>query len=587
MGLLRILAFPFVLLVQLLRRPLLLRRKKRAAGKDGWVELELEGSVVEYRPAPEPWYRRMIPWRQEPRLVTLAGVERLVLELKGDPTVKGLVLRMSDATMSLRAAAQLRALMKELRATNKDVVAWIAHSAGNKEYILATAARQIWAMPAAILAPVGAASSGLFLKEALDRLGVRFEVRAAGKYKSAPDALTRVDRSDADREQTEAIIGAVDRTLVQAVSEGRGISEAEAIAKIDQAPASGARALEAGLVDALIYDEDVARTLSPQTEQKIPAELVDARDYLSARTIQPLFRGRKKWVGVVEVHGAIMEQAGPFSSATGGAVATEKAVVADLRAALAHPKVGAVVLHIDSRGGSVIASEAMYGMIRRLDEEKPVIACFGDVAASGGYYVACGARTIVASPLTITGSIGVFSMMPTWPELAARLGLHPDLLKNRLHAALYDPWRSPTEEERAHGQAEVEGMYEAFLAKVAAARKKTRDEVHAVAQGRVWMAEAAKEAGLVDGLGGFTEALERAKAEGKGTYERDPRLIRAKRPLPRPDPREEEMVPQKTWLQALGLLPPGERALIGEILALLGSAPAERRVFHWAPVPRP
>lgn len=584
MRFLELLALPLVILFRLLRRPFQLRARRRAAGKDGWIELELEGAVVDYRPAPEPLYRRLMPWREGPRLVTLIGFERLVHELKTDPKAKGLLLRLGDAALSWKSAAQIHQLLSELRAANKEVITWIAHGAANREYLAVSAARQIWALPAAMFAPVGVASSGLFLKETLDRLGVRFEVRAAGKYKSAPDALTRVDRSEADREQTSAIVDRIDAALSSAIARGRGISESEAIAKIDGAPTSGKRAVELGLIDALVYDEDVPRQLAPLTESKKPPELVDAREYLVKRRPKPIVRRRGKVVSIVEVHGSIVERGGPWGEAMGNAMATERAVVADLRAAGLSKQVAAVVLHVDSRGGSVVASDAMLGAVRRLNEEKPVIACFGDVAASGGYYVACGARAIVASPLTITGSIGVFAMMPTWPELSARLGLHPDVIKNRRHASLFDPWRAPSEEERAHGQAEVEGMYEAFLAHVATARKKDRDWAHALAQGRVWMAEDAKERGLVDGLGGLNEAIERAKAEVKARFEDDPRLIRAKKPLPRPDPpEEEEKKPPAALLDALWAMPRAEATLVKEILSLLLSTPAERRAFAYDP----
>lgn len=584
MRFLELLVLPLVILFRLLRRPFLLRARRRAAGKDGWVELELEGAVVDYRPAPEPLYRRLMPWREGPRLVTLIGFERLVHELKTDPRAKGLLLRFGDAALSWKSAAQIHQLLAELRAANKEVITWIAHGAANREYLAASGARQLWSLPAAIFAPVGVASSGLFFKETLDRLGVRFEVRAAGKYKSAPDAVTRVDRSEADREQTSAIVARLDSALSAAMARGRGITEAEAIAKIDAAPSSGARAVELGLVDALVYDEDVTRKLAPLTESKEPPELVDARAYLAKRRPPPVVQRRRKVVGIVEVHGSIVERGGPWGEAMGNAMATERAVVADLRAAGLSRQVGAVVLHVDSRGGSVIASDAILGAVRRLNEEKPVIACFGDVAASGGYYVACGARAIVASPLTITGSIGVFAMMPTWPELGARLGLHADVIKNRRHASLFDPWRTPSDEERAHGQAEVLGMYEAFLAHVAAARKQDRDWVHALAQGRVWMGEDAKERGLVDGLGGLKEAIERAKAEAKVRFDEDPKLIRAKKPLPRPDPPEEEdKKPPAALLEALWALPVAEATLIKEILSLLLSSPTERRAFAYDP----
>ena len=150
MRFLELLALPLVILFRLLRRPFQLRARRRAAGKDGWIELELEGAVVDYRPAPEPLYRRLMPWREGPRLVTLIGFERLVHELKTDPKAKGLLLRLGDAALSWKSAAQIHQLLSELRAANKEVITWIAHGAANREYLAVSAARQIWALPAAM-----------------------------------------------------------------------------------------------------------------------------------------------------------------------------------------------------------------------------------------------------------------------------------------------------------------------------------------------------------------------------------------------------------------------------------------------------
>ena len=184
-------------------------------------------------------------------------------------------------------------------------------------------------------------------------------------------------------------------------------------------------------------------------------------------------------------------------------LAIDRAVVADLRGALEDPSINAVVLHVDSRGGSVTASDAIYSAVHRLDKEKPVVACFGDVSASGGYYVACGARSIVASPLTITGSIGVFAMIPTWPKLTEMLSVGHDVVKNRRHADLYDPWTGLREDERAFAQESVAAMYDAFISLVAESCGLTKEEVHAVAEGRVWSGKAARSHRLIDGVGGM------------------------------------------------------------------------------------
>jgi signal peptide peptidase SppA len=294
-------------------------------------------------------------------------------------------------------------------------------------------------------------------------------------------------------------------------------------------------------------------------------------------------RRKKKAVGVVEVHGAIVEQATMYGSYL-DRLAVQKSVVSDLRAALEEPRIGAVVLHVDSRGGSVTASDAIYSAVQRLNREKPVIACFGDVSASGGYYVACGARAIVCSPLTLTGSIGVFAMYPTWPELGRRYGVGHDVIKNHAHAALYDPWTDMPAEAREHAEREVEAMYETFLALVAGARGRTRDQIHEVAQGRVWSGSAAHAAGLIDGLGGMPEAIERAKEGAPDlSFAEDPVIVRARGTLDRPDaPKKEDPLPSS--LAPLLLARTTEGTLLRELIALLLTTSRGIPAVAWSPV---
>ncbi len=567
MSILRLLIFPFVLLFRILLRPLKIRGRRRASGRDGWIELELEGPVVELYAAPKiSFLRRFLPSGDEPSRVVLSNVKRLVDAAIGDPSVKGVLVRIGGLGGGWAASVKLRSEIARLRAAGKTVLVHVKHGALNREYLVATAAEKILAMPSAMIAPVGSASATLFWRDALEKVGVRFEVAAAGRYKSAPESLTRNERSENDREQTQALIDAFDRSLLQAIAEGRKVTEAEAAAMVDAAPLTGPRALAAKLVDGLVRDEDLPVVAGSAKE---PIQPVTAGDYYRRRVLQPLIERNKRSVGIVEVHGPIMDRGG-MTLGYLEKLAIEKAVVADLRTALAEPHVGAVVLHVDSRGGSVLASDAIYGAVKRLAEDKPVIACFADVAASGGYYVACGAQAIVASPLTITGSIGVFATLPTWPGITERFEIHQDIIKNRRNAALFDPWRPRSDEERAHTQAEVESMYDSFLELVAAARKKTKAEADQVAQGRVWTGEEAFACGLLDGLGGLEEAIDRAKTAAKGRFRDQPLIVRAHRPMPRPDPHLDDAARKLLATFAFG---PLKDEVAAELLVLSLAAP--------------
>lgn len=588
MRILRLLLAPLTIMLRLLLRPLALLLRTRAAS-DGWIEVALEGEVREYPPARPTLIRRLLRARDDSPRVVLSRLDRLAREVAGDPRVRGVLVRLGPLGGGWATTMRIRRSLTRMRDSGKKVVVYVTHYTGNREYAVATGGSTILTVPPAVIAPAGSSSSTLFLGETLARAGIKVEVASAGRYKSAPDALTRTTRSEPDREQTTALIKAMDTALEEAVAEGRKVDLPTARAAIDGAPYTGGRAAASGLTDGTARDDDLPTVIKSLDQLPEIPELVDAGDYLGQRILRPIVKVPRRVVGIVQCHGAIVDRMNPYLGMTTESAAVEKVVVNDLRAALADRSVAAVVLHVDSRGGSVIASDAIYSAVKRLDAEKPVIACFGDVAASGGYYVACGARAIVASPLTVTGSIGVFGMMPTWPGLAERLSIHPDAIAFHTHATMADPWRSRTEEERAHGQAEVEALYREFITLVAAVRNKTVEEVDALAQGRVWIGSDAAARGLVDGLGGLDEAIERAQAAARKDkvvkFAEDPRVIRAKKPQSRPEPVADKAAAALA-IAAVGELAgldPAARSMIFEALALRAAEPWAR-AWAWAPV---
>ena len=583
---LRLVFAPLALLLRILLRPLVLLQRHRAA-EDGWLELELGGELREYPPAPRPLLWRLLRPREDGPRVVVSELEALAREVTSDARVRGLLVRLGPLGGGWASTHRVRAALAKVRDSGRKVVVHVTQYAGNREYLVATAATSLVTVPPAILAPVGSASNTLFLGELLEKVGIKMEVASAGRYKSAPDMLTRTTRSAPDREQAEALVRALDEALITGVMEGRKLTREVAHAALDDAPYTGARAVARQLTDATVRDEDLPDYVQALEAREEPPALVRAADYLHVRAVRPLFQRPRKRVGIVEVHGAIVDRGSPYSGVLERS-AVEKVVVADLRAALGDRRVGAVVLHVNSRGGSVLASDVIYGAVARLAAEKPVIACFGDVAASGGYYVACGAHAIVGSPLTVTGSIGVFGVLPTWPGLTERLWIHPDVVQTHKNASMADPWRARTEAERAHGQAEVEALYREFVALVARARKKTEGEVDALAQGRVWIGSDAHAHGLLDGLGGLEEALDRAKTAAGGRFAEHPALVRAKKPRPRPAPPEAE-AKKAELLLALGasaigeLLYPRVRSLVLEALALRAAAPYAT-AWAWTPL---
>jgi protease-4 len=529
-----------VALIALLLTPLRKLARRRAVGDRAWVELELEGKIVRSL-SPKDRARaklRRALGRPDAPVVELEALKATAREIRADAAVVGVVVRVRGLDGGWALVAEVRDAIASIRATGRHVVVFAPRHLANHDLLAAAAGSHVLLAPASAFAAVGAASRGLFLGKALERLGLAIEVVSAGRYKSAPDALTRTDRSEADAEQTRALVNAIDAELVRAVASARQLGEDEAAARMDQAPLVGQRAVEAGLADAVCRDEELPdRLRGMDAASKDAPKVVPGGTYHGLTRRRPRFVKPRRVVGVVEVHGTILDD-DPRRPPGSGRTAIDAHVVRDLRAALANPRIAAVVLSIDSRGGSVTAGDVIYGAVQRLADDKPVIACLEDVAASGGYYVACGANEIVASPLTVTGSIGVFAVVPTWPELMRRWEIGRDRLANRRFAGAYDPFTGFDIDERMKAEHEVHGIYELFLEIVAHARGKTRDEVHEVAQGRVWSGRDALGAGLVDAVGGFDEAVRRAKDAAGGVIDEEPVTIHMNRAMPRPDPVE-------------------------------------------------
>ncbi len=581
MRLLQKLVAPLVFLLALLWRPIRARSRRKVLQKHGWLELQLEGEVVEVRHPPRlhPLLQRILR-REEPIKVVLSRLRKFTDEVIDDPYAKGVLVRLGVLAGGWASTQEIRGLLARIRDAKKEVVVHPINHVGNKELMVASAATKIVMTPTGMFAAVGNAVPGLFLKEPLEKVGVKIEVAGVGRFKSAPERFTRNDRSPFDREQCQELIDEFDDALIRSVMDGRVLDRDAALKMLDRAPLIGSQAKASGFVDAVGRDEDLGEVIEEIEEAEEAPQFVGAGTYLSLRDLPPLFRSKKKRVGIVEVHGPIVDAA-PGLTQYPDRLAIDRGVVADLRAALNDPSIHSLVLHVDSRGGSVTASDAIYSAVHRLDKEKPVIVCFGDVAASGGYYVACGGRSIVCNPLTITGSIGVFAMLPTWPKLTEMLAVGHDVIKNRRHADLYDPWTGLDDDDRAHAQESVAAMYDAFIGLVAEARSLTKEEVHAVAEGRVWSGKAARTHRLVDGLGGMEEAVDRAKDAAGGRFERDPVLIKARGNLLRPRPFEKkDAVP---LAQLIGMLPDPRLHVLIEELQLMLQAPRPT-LWSWAPI---
>lgn len=465
------------------------------------------------------------------RPMVLRDVVAAIHRAADDPRVAGLIARVQ---LSAAAPGPVQELRDAISAFSdvKPSLAWAETYPGTLSYYLASAFREVWMQPSGTVGLVGFATSAMFLRDALDKAGIEAQYIARGEYKSAPNRFTQNSYTDSHREADTRLIESLHAQVAQAVSESRGIEAADVDALADKAPLLRDDAVTGHLVDRIGFrDEAYARIVELVGASDISSKNGDAdsddappRLYLSryakatvSRPSSPLppvpGRKGKPTIAVITVHGLIVSgRGGPQVLSFGESSAGGDTITAALREVAADDSVSAIVLRVDSRGGMATASETVWREVNRVrDSGKPVVASMGAVAASGGYYVSMAADAIVANPGTITGSIGVVTGKLVARELKDRLGIGSDSVRTNANADAWSINQPFTDEQHALVEAEADLSYSDFVERVASGRKMTVEAVDAVARGRVWTGADALEHGLVDELGGFRTALNRAK----------------------------------------------------------------------------
>ena len=476
-------------------------RRLRAIPRGSFVDFEIGGGHADL-PVARPLWRRFRPAQP-----SLLGLARLVEQIVQDRRVAGVILRISPLSVGWAKLGVLRSLVQRITASGRRVIAFLPEGAATAELVLASAANAIWMPPEASIGPLGVAARGTFLRGLLEKIGVEAEVIARGEYKSAGEMFVRDQWSEPSRLQTDALLDAIDRALRGFLREGRNLADADLERALDAGPLRGAAAQVAKLVDGIGY-EDRIESLAGD------GRLVDSGRYASVarawrlRGSPPRKRGKR--IGLVELRGAIVTSAG---LAGRGAIAER--IIGALRIARADPRIGAVVLVVDSPGGGVLASDLIAHEIERVREKKPVVAYFSDVAASGGYMAGVVCDEIVAQPLTITGSIGVVSLRFVVVSLLAKLAIGRETRTRGKHIDLLSIDRRWTKEEKALVEREIDAVYDDFVKRVAQGRKRSIEEIEPLARGRVYTGSEAHRLGLVDHLGGLELAIERAAGLAK------------------------------------------------------------------------
>jgi len=462
-----------------------------------------------------------------------------------DPRVAGLIARVQIPAAAAGPVQELREAITAF-SDDKPTLAWAETYPGTLSYYLASAFREVWMQSSGTVGLVGFATNALFLRDALNKAGIEAQYIARGEYKSAANRFTQDRYTDAHREADSRLIESLHTQVWQAVAESRHLDAAEVDALADKAPLLRDDAVTGRLVDRIGFrDEAYARIGELVGAQGISPETGDAdaddappRQYLSryaraaaSRSTPPMpsipGRKTKPTIAVVTLHGMIVSgRGGPQLLPLGNSSAGADTIAAALREAAADDSVSAIVLRVDSRGGSLTGSETIWREVNRVrDGGKPVVASMGAVAASGGYYVSMSADAIVANPGTITGSIGVMAGKLVARELKDRLGVGSDSVRTNPNADAWSINQPFTDAQHAHVEAEADLFYTDFVERVAQGRKLSVQAVDAVARGRVWTGADALERGLVDELGGLRTAITRAKVLAGLEPDADVRLV--------------------------------------------------------------
>ncbi|MEZ5174308.1 MAG: signal peptide peptidase SppA [Bacteroidia bacterium] len=429
------------------------------------------------------------------------------------PDVAGIFLDISVIPAGMATIEEIRNALLDFKKSGKFIYAY-SEAMSQPAYYLATAADSIFLHPTGLTELKGLRSELLFFKGTLDKLGVEPQVFRHGKFKSAVEPFIQESLSDANRAQIRSYIGSIWNHMVAGIAKERKLSEAEVQDIASRILVTNAEAaVQYKLVDKMSYRDEVLELLKKKTS----AEEIDKIEFVSIGKMTDVKDTRdnkgKDKIAVVFAEGDIVDGEGDAGQI--GSIPFSKAI----RKARLDDKVKALVLRINSPGGSALASETIWREVVLTKKVKPVIVSMGTVAASGGYYIAAPADTIIASPTTITGSIGVFGLFFNAKGLANNLGVTIDTVKTNPMADIMTGSRAVTAQEREIIQQEIERIYDNFITRVAEGRKMNKADVDSIAQGRVWSGVDAKRLGLVDMYGGLETAIEvAAKKAGLESY---------------------------------------------------------------------
>lgn len=505
------------------------------------IELDIAGVTNDY--AGKFKYKDFAMFDSEPQ-DGLMDIIKAIDYAKKDEKIKGISITNSSSMLGIAQNKALRDKLDDFKKSGKFVVSY-SDGYSQSDYYLNSVADTIYLNPVGEIDFKGLSSEVMFYKDLQEKTGITMEVIRHGKYKSAVEPFLSNEMSPANREQLTALLTSVWSSVTADISKSRKIPVDSLNSIADNL---GARtpelAKQVKLIDKIGYEDEYHAGIKKALKVKKDEEYnsVSILDYVKATAMNDLLSGGDDEIAIIYAQGEIRGGEGDVNVIGEGAMRTA------LKAARDNKNVKAIVLRVDSPGGSALTSELIWRDIELAKKVKPVVVSMGNLAASGGYYISCNANRIFAEPGTITGSIGVFGVLPNFTKLSNNIGVHTEQVSTNKNASGYSVFTPLKDDTRAIIQESVEKVYTTFVSRVAAGRKLSFDQVDAIAQGRVWSGSEALKNGLVDEIGGLDAAVKYAAKLGKTTkysttnypeYEKDFGKIFARLGLPFASTKEE------------------------------------------------
>ncbi len=451
---------------------------------------------------------------------SVRSVVESLRKAKVDSRISGVIIAPSASQKLWGKIQEIRDAVIDFRESGKPIVAYLEYG-GEQGYYIATATNRIYLMPTSTLHLTGLATYEVFLRGVFDNIDAYPDMLHVGEYKTAANRYTEKTFTPAHREMSESLNHDLYEQLISGIASGRQISETQVRAFLDKGPFLPEDAVRVNLVDELAYEDEIYDKVSAaESDQQT---IIEDSDYRMV-SLSSLGLNKGPRIAVIYVSGVIASGESKFDL-TGAQVVGSETLINSIRSVRDDKSIRAIVLRIDSPGGSALASDAIWRELVITREKKPIIASMSDLAASGGYYIAMPAHAIVAQPATLTGSIGIVMGKIIFAGTYEKLGVNIESVSDGRYAEIYSPIRRFSDEERSKIEQQMSTFYDRFVEKVAQARKTTAGRIDKVAQGRVWTGRQAQQLGLVDDLGGLDRALMLAKERAGISLDEEIELI--------------------------------------------------------------